>query len=88
MAFGMERAIERFPELAALIQDRFRDDQSFVDMCGDYAEILEALQRWQASDAPQRAARIEEYRELADALESEIVAALQLRPQGTKDDLT
>jgi hypothetical protein len=75
---GIERAIERFPELAAPIRDRFRDDPSFREMCGDYAEVLEVLQRWETSDGPQKAARIEEYRELIRALEIEIVTALRL----------
>ncbi len=77
MGCGLQRVIDRFPELAASIRERFDVDQSFREMCGDYAETLEALQRWQASDSPQRAARIEEYRELAEALEIEIVAALR-----------
>jgi hypothetical protein len=86
MDSGMKRVIERFPELAASIQDSFRDDRSFREMCSDYAETLEALQRWQASDVPQKAARTEEYRELAGALETEILAALRFLPLDTKDD--
>jgi len=80
MGSGMKRAIERFPELAASIQDRFQDDEGFREICRDYAETLEALQRWQASDSPQRAARIEEYRGLARGLEIEIVAVLRSTP--------
>jgi hypothetical protein len=77
MDSGLERVIERFPELAASIRARFHDDQSFRDMCSDYAEAGEILRRWQASDDPQKAARIEEYRELAEGLETEIVTALR-----------
>jgi hypothetical protein len=88
MGSGMERVIERLPELAASIQDRFQDDESFREMCRDYAETLETLQRWQASDGPYRAARIEEYRELAEGLEIEIVAVLRSTPPGTKPDRT
>jgi hypothetical protein len=83
---GLERVIERFPELAASMQDRFHDDPSFREMCGDYAETLETLQRWQASDDPHRAARLDEYRELAQGLELEIVTALGAPPPGTKHD--
>jgi hypothetical protein len=83
---GMERVIERFPELAASIQDRFHADSSFREMCGDYTETLEMLQRWQASDDPQKAARIEEYQELAEGLEIEILAVLRSTPAGTKPD--
>jgi hypothetical protein len=84
---GLRRVIERFPELAPSIRACFHGDQSFREMCSDYAEALDALQRWQASDGPQKAARVEEYQELAVALESEIVAALRL-PTRPKDDLT
>lgn len=80
---GMEHVVDRFPELAASIQDRFHDDQSFREMCSDYAETMAALQRWQASAAPQKAARVAEYGELVRELEAEIVAALQL-PMNTK----
>jgi hypothetical protein len=88
MDTGMARVVECFPEHAAAIRDRFHADPNFREMCGDYAETLQALERWQASTGPQTAARIEEYRELAKALESEIVAALGLPAQDTKDDLT
>jgi hypothetical protein len=87
MNSGMTRVIERFPELAPSIRNCFHGDQSFREMCSDYAEALDALQRWQTSDHPQKAARIEEYQELARALETEIVAALRL-PTRAKDDLT
>ena len=81
----MRRVIERFPELAPAIRNFFHGDPSFREMCSDYAEALDALQRWQTSDHPQKAARVDEYRELARALESEIVAALRL-PTRAEDD--
>lgn len=84
---GMARVIECFPEHAAAIRDRFDGDQSFREMCGDYAETLQALERWQASSGPQTAARIEEYRELARALETEIAIALRLTVYDTGDHL-
>jgi hypothetical protein len=88
MDAGMQRVIERFPKHAASIMDLFHADQSFRDICGDYADTLEALQRWEASSGPHRAARIEEYQELARALENEVLTALGLPPQAAKDDLT
>ena len=87
MNCGLQRVIERFPQLAASIQDRFQDDEGFREMCRDYADVLEALQRWEASDSPQRAARVEEYRELARALEVEIATALRLPPPDTEERL-
>jgi hypothetical protein len=88
MDSGVARVVERFPEHAGLIQERFHDDRSFREMCGDYAETLEALERWQASSGPQKAARVEEYQELARALEFEIATALRLPTQEMKDRLT
>ena len=84
----MQRVIERFPKHAAAIRHLFHVDQSFREICGDYAETLEALERWQASSDPRKAARIEEYQELARELESEVLTALGLPPQAAKDDLT
>jgi hypothetical protein len=84
---GMARVIECFPEHAAAIRDRFHGDQSFREMCGDYAETWAALERWQASSHPIAAARVEEYRELAQALESEIAAALWIRHHDRGDHL-
>jgi hypothetical protein len=84
MEFGMARVIECFPTHAASIRDRFHADRSFREMCADYAETLDALQRWQASSSPHKAARIEEYQELARALESEVLTALGLPPQAAK----
>ena len=84
---GMARVIECFPEHAAAIRDRFHVDQSFREMCGDYAETLQALERWQTSSRPQKAARVEEYRELARALETEIATALRLTRGDTEEQL-
>jgi hypothetical protein len=88
MDAGMQRVIERFPRHAASIRELFHADQSFREMCGDYADTLEALQRWQASEGPQKAARVEEYQELARALEVEIATALRLPTQEMQDRLT
>ena len=87
MHAGLQCVIQRFPKHAASIRDLFHADQSFREMCGDYAETLQALERWQASFRPQKAARIEEYRELARALEIEIATTLRLTPYDTEDHL-
>jgi hypothetical protein len=87
MDSGMAHAMERFPEHATSIQDRFHADQGFREICSDYAETIDALQRWEASRGPHKAARVEEYRELAQALEIEIETALGLT-QDTKEGAT
>jgi hypothetical protein len=84
MDSGMAHVMDRFPEHAMAIRARFHADQRFREMCSDYAEALQAQQRWQASRGPHQAARVEEYRELAEGLELEIVAALR-SPAATHD---
>lgn len=84
----MQRVIERFPKHAASIRDLFHADQSFREMCGDYAETLQALHRWRASNDPLKDARVEEYEDLARALESEILTALSAPSQKTRMTLT
>lgn len=74
---GMAPVMKRFPEHATSIQVHFHADQGFREMCSDYADTLQALQHWQASRGPYKAARVEEYRELARALEFEIVTTLR-----------
>jgi hypothetical protein len=88
MDSGMAHVMKRFPEHATLIQDRFHADRRFREMCSDYADTLQALQRWLASRGPHKAARVEEYRELARALEIEIVTTLRSPAPGKKHDLT
>jgi hypothetical protein len=41
--------VTRFPEHATSIHNHFHADPRFREMCSDYAETLETLQRWQAS---------------------------------------
>jgi hypothetical protein len=79
----MERVIECFPRHAAAIRERFHADQSFREMCGDYAETLQALQRWRMSEDPRNAARVEEYQEIARALKSEMATALRRPSRST-----
>jgi hypothetical protein len=82
----MQRAIERFPQLATTIQERFYDDRRLQEICADYTEALETLKRWEASQDAQRISRIAEYRELVDELATEILAAVRLPVQDVKDD--
>ena len=84
----MQRVIERFPQLTDSIKDRFYDDRCFQEICTDYTEALEALERWEVSQDLQRTSRVAEYRELVEELATEILTALRLPTQATKDDLT
>ena len=81
----MGHVMARFPEHARSIQGHFDADEGFCEMCSDYAETMQALERWQASRGPHKAARVEEYRELAQALEIEIATVLGLPPQTAND---
>lgn len=88
MGTRMQRVIERFPQLTESIQEHFYGDRRFQEICTDYAEALEALERWEVSQDRQRASRVAEYRSLVEELATEILTALRCPTSGTKDDLT
>jgi hypothetical protein len=83
----MRRVIERFPHLSAAVEERFYDDRRFQEICTDYAEALEVLRNWEASQDPARAFRLAEYRRLTEELATEILSALRSPIGDTNDGL-
>ena len=63
----------RFPDRELALRRLHAQDADFRGICDDYEEALTALCYWQGK---QDAARAEEYRQLAEELEAEILAAL------------
>jgi hypothetical protein len=51
-------------------------NESFRDLCADFAIAEEVLRKWNASSAPEREERCAEYRQLVKELGQEIDAAL------------
>ena len=67
--------VARFPLRELEIRRRYVRDQKFKEICEDYSEALEALQRWEGT-GPEGDAKAEDYRRIRDELEAEIVATL------------
>jgi hypothetical protein len=68
----IETLVSRFPRHVLAIRRLYAADARFRTICGDYDEALRALRYWQAAGASSNG-RIEQYRELLDDLEREIL---------------
>jgi len=68
----IETLVSRFPRHELAMHRLYVADPTFRTICGDYDEALRALRYWQA-DGSDSGCRIEQYRELLDDLESEIL---------------
>ena len=68
----IESLVSRFPRHELAIRRLYAADATFRTICGDYDEALRALRYWQGDGASSNG-RIEQYRELLDDIESEIL---------------
>ncbi len=68
----IEALVSRFPRYELAMRRLYAADPTFRAICGDYDEALRALRYWQA-DGAHSGCRIEQYRELLDDLEREIL---------------
>lgn len=69
---------ERFPDEGDSIAILATMDPEFRAMCEDYDDCIEALRYWDWSQAPEAVSRADEYRNLVQELEKEIIQALSL----------
>ena len=67
-------AVKRFPERELEIHRRCARDPEFGAVCDDYADARAALRHWRAQEPG--CARAEEYRQLVEELEAEILTLL------------
>ena len=67
---------ERFPDKQDLIAIRMAEDAEFCAICEDYGACIKAYRYWKQSQEPEAGARVKEYRDLIQALESEVEQAL------------
>jgi len=81
-ASGLDALIRRFPDRAARLRQLYPADDEFRAICEDYGDALRALAHWSHADQSFAAARVEEYREIAQELEAEVLAALDARAGG------
>jgi hypothetical protein len=69
------RVVARFPDHELAIERLVRSSESFKEMCEEYDEGIEALERWQQAARPQT--ELAELRDSLADLEAEMLAALQ-----------
>ena len=68
--------LERFPESRGKITKLFASSPDFQVLCDDLRQCREALQYWNRSGKPDALARRQEYQELHQELENEIIRFL------------
>mgnify|MGYP006309089915 CR=1 FL=1 len=69
--------VRSFPGRGDDIKRLFRENENFHTLCEDYELCAEALKRWNESASKAAPARIREYAELLEDLESEIRKSLE-----------
>jgi hypothetical protein len=72
----LKAAIDRFPGRREAIMDFAARDDDFRSICSDLADAEAALRRCRESKAASHSQLADEYRELSEALASEIETAL------------
>ena len=65
-------AMERFPKHAPQLRRLLGEDEMFADLCTEYGEAVEAIQRWCTSNDTTTRQQIAELLELREELETEI----------------
>jgi 5'-deoxynucleotidase YfbR-like HD superfamily hydrolase len=68
--------IKRFPDHKKTLKRLFRESEIFQSICEDYVKCADALNYWNQSDSEEAAARREEYDNLLQNLELEILQIL------------
>ncbi len=65
-------AMERFPQHAPQLRRLLGEDEMFADLCTEYGEAVEAIQRWRTPNNTTTRQQIAELLELREELETEI----------------
>jgi len=71
--------VEKLPELRTTIEAVFGCDERLLTMCKDYEACAAALAYWRASQSKHAKERREEFTQLLDDLETEIIEYIQTR---------
>ena len=68
--------LERFPDRKDTVKQLFKENETFQSVCEDYLKCAEALRHWSQSASEEASVRREEYAELLQDLEAEILQCL------------
>jgi hypothetical protein len=82
---GLVAAVRRFPDRRRAVEALAAADESFREICADFAEAQAALRRWRASASLARDRRCAEYEELVESLADEIATYLDAARAGPSD---
>jgi len=74
---ALEFVLKRFGDRKRQVELQFDRSETFRALCNDYLLCANAMERWQASDAPVAAQRADEYAESLTELEMEILDWLE-----------
>ena len=77
MSDEIEALARRFPQHASKIRRLHARDPDFRSICDDYGLAQRALKHWEAVGQAAPPGRVEEYREIVQELEAEVLAILQ-----------
>lgn len=72
----LQHVLDRLPRRQRMLRERMLRDPTFRSICEDYGTAVEALTRWEASGEAGSRARADEFRQLVQDLEAEILVAL------------
>ena len=69
--------MNRFPDSKNALRQLYRSSESFQSLCISYQKCSDALAYWDKSESKQAPARQQEYSELFQELEQEIIQSLE-----------
>ena len=73
---GLVYVLKRFPEHKDAVKLLFRESENFQTLCDDYRKCSKALQYWNQSDSEEASLRRDEYSNLLQGLDAEILQCL------------
>jgi hypothetical protein len=68
--------LDRFPAKSDRISSLMAENPDFLGVCEDHEECVKALRHWADSQEPEAPNRVDEYRNLIQELEEEILGAI------------
>ena len=72
----LTRVLDLFPEKSVAVRERFLRDESFRELCEDYALARDSLDRFEALPDADRRPEVPDYRTVISELEKEIAVML------------
>jgi hypothetical protein len=73
---SLKKVLEKFPEHHLLIEELYRESDSFRSLCEDYVECMEIIKNIDYSECIIRAGYKQEYETLLHELEEELLTKL------------